>query len=658
MEKMRPLSTSFVLLVTALSIAVWPLYTFSQNRPSAKGSFLKERRGSSKQSLFEKMQAHQVLGERIKSCQKYFIEKRGVHAEKSFLAKCVWEGVKSEDGSEVVTELSEEEKKQYFLDLGLNKKEGALKQDMKEKTYIGAEGVGVDKKNREPQDRALKALSNFLSKKLKDHFLKGLTEEQKKKGILIDHGSFNKIYQTRISKNIISSISSYCMNATAKGFLHFDPYKKHNKDLITGLRKKNLKRLNKFNESTKKNDAFVHWSKCLKEIKNICRQKGDYEFSSEEKKEEQLAEWYLRGTVDGNLKKNEEDFDYSSDTACLVNSTIKGLRRVLMKVKEIDKNYKDSGRGGKSFKDSGITVVEAKDLDGATSLTSGEFEESGFKEENEKMRKEFEENCNTNKATKECLNYVNIGKSKESEDAAFVEYKTKLDGLEQKLNKLDDEAVKKYLRENKYIDKNTEKLLTEDEIKKIKGEMKTEYEKEKKALISRMNRKIKGRTVQSTEGNQAEIDLEDSKETFEQIETGLRTRVDEYTQVIHFNNIVSGFLEITKMDDAVETEQERVKISNIRTIKREMKSMAKGTLYGPKDSEGEGRTAVRNERTPSEDEKPLEELEKRLKKSGGQQSSTESTELELSAEAISDKILQYKTIEDIKTKDDAEESPP
>ena len=60
-----------------------------------------------------------------------------------------------------------------------------------------------------------------------------------------------------------------------------------------------------------------------------------------------------------------------------------------------------------------------------------------------------------------------------------MEYKTKLDGLQQKLDNLDDEAVKKYLRENKYIDKNTEQVLTEEELQKIRGEMKVEYEKAK-----------------------------------------------------------------------------------------------------------------------------------------------------------------------------------
>ncbi len=661
MEKMRRFYSTFFFFLNALFIASTPNYAFSQDPPSAKGSFLKEQKGTTKQSLFEKMKAHPNLGQRIETCQKHFIDTRGVHAGPERLASCIWDGLKNDRGSEILKSLTEEEKKQYYLDLGINKEEGALKKDIKEKAYLGADGVAVDKKIKEPQDRALAALSNFLSKKLKDHFLKNLTEEQKKKGVLVDHASFNKIYQTRISKNIISSISSYCINATRRGFLHYDPYKKENEDNIKRLKKANLKKLNEFNDDTKKNKAFVHWSGCLKQIKHICRQKGPYNFDNEESKkklQENLRVWYSRGIDDEDDEKNWHDFEYSSDTACLVNSTIKGLRRVLMKVKEIEKDYKASARGGKGFKDSGVVVVGARDLDEATSLTSGELEQSGFKEENEKMKKEFVENCRENKATKDCLNYVNIGKSKEGEDAAFVEYKTKLDGLQQKLDNLDDEAVKKYLRENKYIDKKQEQVLTEEELEKIRGEMKTEYENEKKALISRMNRKIKGRAVQSSEGNEAEIDFEKSKETFDQIEIGLKTRAKEYTKLLHFNNIVSGFLEITKVDDAQETEQEKVKISNIRTIQREMKSMAKGTLYGGGKPEGDGRTAIRNERGPTEKEKPLEELEKMVKKSGASKVSNDSTDLKMSGETISDKILQYDTIEEAKKRENSDTSSP
>ena len=663
MEKMRQLTLNILLLGITIILMVWSTYTFSQNRPSAGGSFLKERKTPSQQTLFEKMSNHPVLGGRIKTCQKYFIDTRGVHAEKERLANCVWEGVTGSDGGEILKKLKDEEKEKYLIDLGLNKKGGALIKDRKEKTFVGAEGVSINKKIKEPQDSALNALSNYLSNKLKDHFIKNLTEEQKNKGVLIDHASFNKIYKTRISKNIISSVSSYCLNATPGGFLHYNPYDDENKNLIEKNRKENLKKLNEFNESESKdvNKAFLHWSECLKQIKYICRQQKLYKNESDEEKEalqKRLVTWY-GGRSDHN--KNKSDFDYTSDTACLVNSTIKGLRRVLMKVKDIENDYKESGKGGYGFKDSGVTVLEVKDLDSATSLTSGEFEKSGFKEESAKMADNLKKNCWENKATNECLNYVNIGKSTQSEDAAFLEYKTRLDGLQQKLDNLDDRAVKEYLKENKYIDKNTEQSLTEEQLKEIKKEMKAEYENEKKALISRMNKKIRRREVQSIDGNNGKINFDAKKtaEVFEQIEVGLRSRAKEYTELLHFDNIVSGFLEITKKEDQGDTAQERAKISNIRAIQREMKSLAKGTLYESEGDKAEGRSAVTQKRKPSKGDNPLGEIEKRLKKSGGSKNFKNNTDLGMNVEDISDKMLQYDTIiEDAKNHDKANSPSP
>ncbi|MEC7183406.1 MAG: hypothetical protein VXW15_11880, partial [Bdellovibrionota bacterium] len=167
-----------------------------------------------------------------------------------------------------------------------------------------------------------------------------------------------------------------------------------------------------------------------------------------------------------------------------------------------------------------------------------------------------------------------------------------------------------------------------------------------------------GRSVQSSEGNDLEIDFKKSEETFEQIEVGLRSRAKEYTELLHFNNIVSGFLDITKKEDQGDTEQERVKISNIRTIKREIKSLAKGTLYESEEGEGGVRSAVGPKRKPSEDEKPLEELEKRLKKSGGGKDSKNNTDLGMNVEDISDKILQYDTIEKAKERNDTDTPSP
>ena len=612
--------------------------TFSQsdNRPTAAASFLKEGKGQNFDGLFKKMSKIPALKKKIERCQKYYGEKRGVSVEGIRLSQCVWEGAGEIEGIE------DEDKKKYYEKLGLIEKKGKKK---KGGPYLGIEAVDVKKKEKSTQDQALQALGNFLSEKLRRQFLKGLTEKDSKKDILIDHASFNKLYKTRISKNIISSISNYCLNATPEGFVQYDPDINENKKLIKKLKEENLKKLNKFDKDGKKdvNAAFAHWNKCVVQIKNICRQKNDYDEKEvgKEKFKKELEKWYA-GRDDN--ARNKEDFDYTSDTACLVNSTIKGLRRILLKVKDIEKDYKNEGKKGIEFKDSGVKVVSAGDVDEMTSLTSKELEDSGFKEKSDEMVEDLKEKCFKQKSTEACKKYVNLKESTKKEDIALLEYKTRLDGLEEKLKNLDEKAVKDYLQKNKYLDEKSVKLIKEEDLIEIKKEMKAEFKREKEALVDRMNKLIKDREVQEKNKGEIDFDLKDTKDTIDQIEIGLKTRAKEYTQLLHFNNIVSGFLDITRADDVEETATERVKISNIRAIERELESTAKGITSGDEDGKG----AVKDTK-----KKYLSELKKKLKKHGGKGREKGKKDLEMNAETISDKILQYDTIEERK-KEEAE----
>ena len=127
---------------------------------------------------------------------------------------------------------------------------------------------------------------------------------------------------------------------------------------------------------------------------------------------------------------------------------------------------------------------------------------------------------------------------------------------------MDEKAVKDYLQKNKYLDEKSVKLIKEEDLIEIKKEMKAEFKREKEALVDRMNKLIKDREVQEKNKGEIDFDLKDTKDTIDQIEIGLKTRAKEYTQLLHFNNIVSGFLDITRADDVEETATERVKISN------------------------------------------------------------------------------------------------
>ena len=66
--------------------------SFSQDKPTAAASFLKEEAQQNFGSLFKKMSKIPALDKRIKKCQEYYIENRGVHVEGIRLSKCVWDG--------------------------------------------------------------------------------------------------------------------------------------------------------------------------------------------------------------------------------------------------------------------------------------------------------------------------------------------------------------------------------------------------------------------------------------------------------------------------------------------------------------------------------------------------------------------------------------
>jgi hypothetical protein len=173
--------------------------------------------------------------------------------------------------------------------------------------------------------------------------------------------------------------------------------------------------------------------------------------------------------------------------------------------------------------------------------------------------------------------------------------------------------------------------------------MTNEFKHEKDALVKRMNKLIDERSV---EGEQGQIDFnDDTKKIFKHIEEGLKERTKEYTQLLHFNNIVSGFLNITMKEDAEETANERVKISNIQSIDRELKSMA--DVYGTEDEDSEQRAVIDRDASSKD---PLKKLKEKMKKADRKPQPKRNDHFGLSGEAISDQMLQYDTVRKAKNK--------
>ena len=134
MEKMRRFYSTFFLGLNALSLlgSLVLNCVFSQDPPFGKGKLFKGGKRHNNKSLFEKWRPTQILVKESKTCQNIFSIEVSMQKHPD-LASCIWDGLKNDSGSEVLKPLTKEEKKQYYLDFGINKKDAALKKILKKR---------------------------------------------------------------------------------------------------------------------------------------------------------------------------------------------------------------------------------------------------------------------------------------------------------------------------------------------------------------------------------------------------------------------------------------------------------------------------------------------------------------------------------------------
>jgi hypothetical protein len=116
-------------------------------------------------------------------------------------------------------------------------------------------------------DPAIKKLGEFYFQKLNEN-LYGSIEEGRK--LYVAHSAFYEIFKSQVSKNLIESMSSYCIEAErSKAFIV-----SRDKAKRMSVRKKNINKL-KIIEG-KGPDAvsagYKEWEVCMQAIQNICHQ--------------------------------------------------------------------------------------------------------------------------------------------------------------------------------------------------------------------------------------------------------------------------------------------------------------------------------------------------------------------------------------------------
>ena len=442
---------------------------------------------------------------------------------------------------------------------------------------------------RQARDPAMEKLQQYLSKRLEEAIYGEVQKDGKKMRRMVAHDRFLKLYKSQIGKNIILTLSSYCLDTDPNSSKHLIP---KDKDAREKARKDNIERLGRFNAS-RENMANSRWVECVQEIQNICSK--------------------------DNINSKYEG---SRQRACVVTDYVKAARQNLIILATIEKawdNVKKEKKGGRFIVEN-IVEYDGKKDDDLTSISSNELlNTSGFKEANENLAKNLEERCLKGGEEDECAQY--ISQNKEELEKLLGEYRLRSFLVQKKVEDMKKEDIENYLKDEGYSEEQIALKLQDEDA--IKEQITKNYRERREKLIAHLQSKI----IESSVEKGTNFDA--SKRKLEAIHQELLARPERYKQLVHFNNIVSGYLSFESSE--TQKNQER---RNIQSIVRELKDSA----YAVPEAEGKGRSPVAAD--PFQQRK--ESIEQELEDDGGGAPEQKSEGIYLGVERINETLLRYR----------------
>lgn len=387
---------------------------------------------------------------------------------------------------------------------------------------------------------AVKKLEDYMYTKLQDAFY-GEASSRSKGTKIIDHQVFYSLYKNQISKNIITTISSYCLEARSPDYI----IPKDEKERAE-TRKKNIESLKQMKPSSgsskESNAAYSAWGKCLKEITKVCQK----------------------------TPATDVDVIYSVQRACVVSDSLRQLRQGLIAAEKMDKQFK-SEVDTRGFQVSNVKTYtgrggdDTKSIDELTSITSNEFaNESGYKKELKAKQATIAE-CKRSKDYGPCRKYLGDVKEKQQLEQALVEYDLRQKILSEKLASMDDSDLKAFLETEGRSQRDIERALASDDSKQlVKKQINDAFAAEKNAIRKQIESSINKTNLES---NTEKTEAQQFESKFDIINKELSQQANDYTQLIHYNNIVSGFL-------TVQDSSGKDVGTNIQSINRELSDSA------------------------------------------------------------------------------------
>jgi len=468
---------------------------------------------------------------RLKECKQYLQERSSADEPKN-VYRCLVEGEKDEYGYAIEP-----------IDPNLMKELVKKIENKKGEKKPEFEGLQITKIKQSESDQALKNLEAFFTKKLE----KGLYGDINKGPYgIVDHKVFHDLYEKQVGKNIISGISSYCIEASQqRTFILFKDGDKNET-----IKKQNLETLRQYDKDT--NKAYKNWSLCMNVLQYICHA-GEYK-----DKDGNLIYNYkgltakppkvIAANNPSPLLFSSDDVEYSRQRTCTLIRFIKDSRQTLIKVAKIKKLLANLADPKTSIeldnpKMISINFSEEQSLDHILQTSSKDFlfggDKKSFKNANDQLLQSFKSDCvnngiNIQKCKRHFINHT------EAEKMA-TEITLKTHAMVKKLEKYrnDKEKLEIYLREEGYNDNEIQDILKDsDAFSKIISNYKTERE----YFIKRLSKHISDRSLPQDEQGEINFDSQSAKDRIRNIQKEIESRADNFEQLIHYNNIIEGHM--------------------------------------------------------------------------------------------------------------------
>ncbi len=426
----------------------------------------------------------------------------------------------------------------------------------------GKDGTGRFRNTMETKKNSSKgvlALKKFYEERLQEALYGEYDPERGKFKKLATQKTFFELYKTQLGKNIIASLTNYCIDAGTYSsnfpLVHYDS---------TAVKADQNDNITKLNQVTSSGElqASAHWTSCIGKIAQVCYagasatapayKQIDPNDPSNTKiitysEIKTSCETTYVPTASGATAATEcpKIIQESNKRSCAVMQYIELAKQSLIKtdgiLSEFDKMNNVQGLADVEIYDP--TKNNKESLDALTTLSSGDALKAlaeGQQEDIAKIEECYKDGAIVN--SDKCSVY--LSSDGQEQYALLGELKIQQEATLEKLRDIDEsneDEIAKILLEEGYSPDEAKQLAT---VNGIKDQIAARFQAKKDAILKSLADEIQAHT---TKGDSFDETVDTGN--IASIADEIKTRPENFSKLVHFNNIVSSYLSIRGQDE-------------------------------------------------------------------------------------------------------------